>query len=503
MYLTENFISRFRPGARKYQAGAITLFSAVLIMILLTEMIIYAVQTGVFEQRKSGNEMRNKLAFHAADAGIQQAKQFMQANAKQVSSDSASVGGRSGWLSGGGIRWQPCSAISASDPTHPCFGEPVAALRSGSYFYSVGGSNELPLDPGALVTSANETVATHALLCMLDIDRSDPVKVVQGCTTDPSKQDDRYFMVTLLARGQADCDNNGANCSATSLVSEKIGSFGPGGGKGGPGAPLTARTSVPLSGTVEVVPNPNGGGIGVPVSSWVNANTTDPACDLGGEVAISPDSGSYATCEAHEWYGVGEFPSDYKCPSANCSCSKNDDRLLSFAQGQNRVLGIDIVADANFPCDLWEFMFGHPKAEYEQVLAERVPPQNRLTSCDSLNAESAGVYWISGSDCRLPGQVGTPEEPVFIISATATTRVSAQSDIFGVLFVTDVLNPAAQFSGNGGATVYGAVIMDALMKHFNGTFQIVYVENILEQVLDDGSFGAVAGGWTDFHATWQ
>jgi hypothetical protein len=147
-------------------------------------------------------------------------------------------------------------------------------------------------------------------------------------------------------------------------------------------------------------------------------------------------------------------------------------------------------------------MFGHPKAEYEKVLAD-VPPDHRLTSCDSLDEDSSGTYWISGSDCRLPGQVGTPEEPVFIISATATTRVNAQSDVFGVLFVTDVLNPNAQFSGNGGGTVYGAVVMDATMKHFNGTFQIVYVQNVLDQVLEDGSFGAVAGGWTDFHATWQ
>ena len=63
------------------------MFSAVLILILLTEMIIYAVQVGVFEQRKSGNEMRQKIAFHTADSGLQQAKEFLRANSIFISSN--------------------------------------------------------------------------------------------------------------------------------------------------------------------------------------------------------------------------------------------------------------------------------------------------------------------------------------------------------------------------------------------------------------------------------
>jgi hypothetical protein len=31
----------------------------------------------------------------------------------------------------------------------------------------------------------------------------------------------------------------------------------------------------------------------------------------------------------------------------------------------------------------------------------------------------------------------------------------------------------------------------------------VYVEDVIDQVLDAGLFGAVAGGWTDFHADWK
>jgi len=493
------------------QRGALTMFTAVLILILLTEMIIYAVHVGVFEQRKSANDMKQKLAFHTADNGIQQAKQFITANAARVAS--ASLTG--GWLDAASLRWQPCPDLNGQG-IHPCYAEPVKALRDASYFYSFGGSDELPLDPDGLSASTSETVAQHALLCMLEIDRERPLltppqPIVVGCTRDVSKQDDRYFLLTLLARGEADCI--GTNCGAEALVAQKIGSFGPGGGKGGPGVPLTARTSVPLSGTVEVVPNPNGGGLGVPISTWANARTVDPVGYPGCALGVDPVetiSGSYSTCEKHEFYGIDTQPADYKCPGNNCSCNKTDDRLLSYAQGNDRVLGPDILPDPNFPCDLWKYTFGHDKYADPNPTREtaRSIPGHYLTDCSTLDSSSSGIYWISGSTCAVGKQIGdtgkgTVGGPVLLISAATTTRINAGAEIYGVLLVTDLEDANAQFSGNGHGTVYGAAIMDATMKHFNGTFQIVYVEDLIERVLETGAFGAVAGGWTDFHASWQ
>ena len=96
-----------RPGRQK---GAVTMFSAILILILLTEMLIYAVQVGVFEQRKSGNEMRQKQAFHAAETGIQFAQSYLLDNAFNLT-----FPGADGWLSddflddGGSGRWVLCA----------------------------------------------------------------------------------------------------------------------------------------------------------------------------------------------------------------------------------------------------------------------------------------------------------------------------------------------------------------------------------------------------------
>jgi len=497
------------PGHRSRQKGAITMFSAVLILVLLTEMVFYAVQVGVFEQRKSGNEMKQKLAFHTADSGIQMSKQFLSAHANVASSniENQRADGTDGWLSAAGLRWQSCNgAVTGSTGTHPCFGEPIQALRDGSYFYSfaddaTANDIDLPVDADALSSSGTETVTTHALLCMLEVDRS-LSPPVRGCTTDPTKQDRRYFMITILARAGADCESNGTNCGAEALVADKIGSYGPGGGDGGPGAPLTARTNVPLSGTVEIVPNPNGGGVGVPISSWVNART-DGWCALGVD-PISPNSGSYATCEAHEWYGQDTWPADYKCPTQNCSCDRTKDRMLTYASGNDREMGIDIVPDPDFPCDLWEYTFGMGWEELKE-LVEGMPGNRLLTDCSSLDVNSEGLYWVSGSTCSLKDQIGGKDNPVFLISAAADTRVSAGAQLFGLLFVTEAELGAgnAEFTGNGHATIYGAVIMDAVMEHFNGTFQIVYVEALIKQPLDAGLLGAVSGGWTDFHTAWR
>ena len=146
------------PGRQK---GAMTMFSAILILILLTEMLIYAVQVGVFEQRKSGNEMRHKEAFHAAETGIQAAHSYLLENTLGLTDLSDS-----GWLSdnfvasGGEGRWVPCADAGLTDPsgTHPCYGEPLDSgspinLRDSSYFFSLDGVTpaELPIQPDVIL----------------------------------------------------------------------------------------------------------------------------------------------------------------------------------------------------------------------------------------------------------------------------------------------------------------------------------------------------------------
>jgi len=477
-----------------YQSGVITTFTGVLILMLLTLMMFFAVRVGVFEQRVSSNEMRQKRAFHAAESGIQHAKEFFKANAVLIASpiDGLLSDGTDGWLAPGNEHWLPCSGsgldLSASG-SHPCYAEPNVGLRSDLYYWSLANSVDVPVDTDSLLPGTTEIVDVQALLCVLEIDvEADPP--VQGCSTDTSLVDGTRYLITLLARGQADCEN-GVNCGAEAIIRDQVSNFGGAAGGQAPAVPLTTKNMFPPSGAAEIVANPNGGGVGVPISVWMNKN---PACTPDGD-AIDPSQGSWATCEAHEWYQQESIPDDVQCPGS-CSCALQES--ISYTHGvTGDILGIDLVADPEFPCDLFQFYFGTPRDNYESVKAFA----KVLSNCDSLGPWSSGIYWISGSMCSINANavIGSPYAPVLLISAAGTTSLQGGATIFGVLYVSDVERSNAFFESRGNNIVYGQAILDAQFGSYNGTFQVVYNENLLTRVSGTGGLGNVLGGWADFH----
>jgi hypothetical protein len=325
---------RGRHGCLAGRRGAITLFSAVLILILLTEVILYATQVGVFEQRKSANDLRQKQAFHAAEAGLQHAKEFFLANAQLIS-----YPGDGGWLNDATPRWEPCPcrplqrtipAMARLAPDHERFdaiyGGTFSILRKTQYFRSIRMTDwawppwEKPSKSTLLAFWTSTTVRPKAIR-------------VQGCSALPGPGEHIYFMLTLLARGNAACEDptDRTTCEAEALIAQRVGSFGPAAGDGGPGVPLTTRSNFPPGGTAELVPNSNGGGPGVPISAWINGRPEGSLCPQQ-EAPIDPSSGSWSTCEPHEWYGVDSMPEDFACPTANCSCG-TDEKRISYAEG--------------------------------------------------------------------------------------------------------------------------------------------------------------------------
>lgn len=481
---------------RRRQRGVMTTFSAVLILVLLTLMMFFAMRVGGFEQRVSSADALQKLAFHTAEAGIHHAKEYLLAHSLFLARSEANVtpDGRDGWLAPGLQRWKPCSDaglnLSSGEGSHPCFGEPNPDLRADLYYYDFNDSRELPINTNDLITGTDQTVAVEALLCvfLVDFDSDTPV---QGCSTDTGLVDGRHYMVTLLARAGAEC--NGGNCAARALVREQVSNFGGAAGGNAPSVPLTTRTTFPPTGSAEIVPNPNSGGIGVPVSVWMNANESCPA----GQV-VDASNGSWATCEAHEWYGSDSVPNGVACPG-NCSCSR--DESISYTHGNEDVLGIDLVSDSNFPCDLFRFFFGVPSDSYEIVKGY----SQVISSCDTLDENSAGIYWVSGPECRINSNtvVGSPEAPVLLISAASLTRMNGGAEIFGILFLTDTEDATATLDVNGNNQVYGSVVVDSVLDDYNGTFQIIYNEHIVGLAAGGGGLGSVIGGWSDFHPDWD
>src|SRR5210317_1403909 len=168
-------VNRYNSLTARYQTGVMTTFTGIMILVLLTLMMFFAIRVGVFEQRVSSNEMRQKLAFHAAESGIHHAKEFLRTQGALIASSEEDVlsGSRHGWLSDTGKRWHKCSEVSGLDlnasGSHPCYGESVPAVRPNTYFYSFNGSTELPVDTDSILPGSAEEVTVEALLCVLDV----------------------------------------------------------------------------------------------------------------------------------------------------------------------------------------------------------------------------------------------------------------------------------------------------------------------------------------------
>jgi hypothetical protein len=168
------------------------------------------------------------------------------------------------------------------------------------------------------------------------------------------------------------------------------------------------------------------------------------------------------------------------------------------------VNGIDIVIDTKFPCDLFEYTFNVERANYLEV--KNGDGVQVITDCDALGPESRGTIWVDGSvgTCDLSGKaIGSPDFPVFIVSAATLTKMVGNTQIYGVLLITDVEGGAAAIHSAGTNTVYGAVLVEGEIAHFQGTFQIVYNDDLIERATKTGSLGKIYGGWTDFHEDWR
>jgi len=478
----------------KRQHGGLTIFSAVILLSLLILMLIYSSQVQKAEQNVSANEYRQKLAFHAAESAADQVMEYLLANnfrilSAETDATSDGAGGvRAGWFESLTGVWSACPANPAAN--HPCGGEIPAGGLSSSYFYDNPATttattyDSIPINLAVL--PADSTARVSAVICQINFENPGA-----GCLAAPSAGDDvsdAAFVITLLSYGYTDCtdptDHTSCRVSATIAVPVTSLSLA----RGSPAVPLTTRSTFPPTGTAEIVPNPNAGGVGVPVSVWANAN---PSCSDG---AALLGSGSWATCEFHEWYETDEIPGDMVCSGASCSCSHSE--AISYTVGLDDMLGIDLLEDAQFPCDLFDFYFGVPRSEYQLVKSTA----KIIGDCSSLDEYSQGVYWVSGPECRLDGNtvIGSPNRPVLLISAAESTIFTGNNNIFGVVFVTDVEEPDADWSASGTNIVYGSAIIDADLDSFLGTFKVIYNEDVSLLIAGFTGIGALSGGWRDF-----
>ena len=261
-------MSRRIPIVRKHQRGAATLFIALTLLAILTVVSIFAANVGYFETRTSGNDYRHKLAFQAAEAGLNQAIEFLKVNSAELVS-----AGTGGWLIPGAERWVPCDTAAPSGMAYdPCKAEADVGRRSRMYRYvgttngvlplsedMPGGTNQIftstggatELGAGGFTTAYN----TYASLCRLDISSGVP-----RCSLVPT--DEGTFFITVISEGTLQNENTKSRLKQSFASYRMLGRQ--------PDAPLIAAGTASLQGSVEVVPNPNGAGFGIPLSVWAS-----------------------------------------------------------------------------------------------------------------------------------------------------------------------------------------------------------------------------------------
>jgi len=280
----------------------------------------------------------------------------------------------------------------------------------------------------------------------------------------------------------------------------------------------------------------------VPLSIWTNENV-DITKEVGG-------AGAFMTCHLGEFLsnfsgggGPEEFDGITKCEKCSCNGLGPEDGLLSGKDpgtpGYEGPDVMDVDGNANgdlpdtsfFPSEgldnnangfddsVFEYTFGvDVVTEGETVVrTDCVSDDNPggncetqfiidanaivLASCDSLDASSSGLYWITG-DCDINQVIGSPSYPVGLI-VDGCLNVRGQTEFYGLLYTRggrgSCTDPDRAFTAAGGGQLYGAIVVDGGVK-IRGSVQMIYNDTVLKNLGNSPAFvryGVLPGSWTD------
>lgn len=557
----------FAVNTHKKNSGN-ALLIVVVLLLLVSMMSLFAMNVGVFEQRSSGNDVRAKMVNEVAEAGLARGMEYFREN-------SALLQGAPGG------QWVKCEATSTDFPcgsilekssirVGPAGAQTTVEVdrRATMYYWQSGGfdfdgaggvtgweARMLPIpNPVGTINGFQARAGVGAVLCRVAYKTTATDATV--CTDDPARMSPSS-VITLVSVGSLTSEGSRSTLAQTIGMYNILNNV--------PGKPpVIASGSVDVTGTLQVVTNPNGGGPGVPVSVWTRRDMTK--------------TGTPNTCYLDEFLRYGaknSSPPRFEGASKvlvcdDCTCPT--EHTLSYqGSGNLQLEGIDIldvdthsgtnhdVRPEEFPCDLFENVFG-VKAWRDtnndffcetKIMTQYKNPNTGVLV--TMGADEAFLYEnakaiitrdAAAAAIRRPGQVpgtaygdpaityptsawsglvwcqincdiganqqiGTPDRPVLLVIDGAA---KIQGRVFGMIFLRStgtVLDPltggTATLDMNAGASVYGSVIVQGQVNKANGTAAIIYNGDVLENLAKDPSnnkFGGIPGGWADERITY-
>jgi hypothetical protein len=328
------------------QSGTV-LIVALVLLLLAGLLTLFSLKVGMFEQRSTGNDARSKAVVEVAEAGLGQGFEYLIRQHAAMLKNAA--------------LWEACDA---ADTTFPCGvitdgtfdhdGDPATAevsRRASMYRLKAVGTNVIPnLDialsrhmlpiPAAskVTTLVNGTPVAYGVAPLLCFARA-PAGAASGIPCGPPSG--IGVTSTAIATFVSVAKLPGENASST-LV-QTIGQYPKIGDDLLNKPPITASGTADVTGTLQVVTNPNSGGTGVPVSVWSRLDVDK--------------TGTTNTCYADEFfrYTTGSatpelYQNTIRCDDCRCDSNSAPSTLSFDASGNDKCTaptadceGIDVL----------------------------------------------------------------------------------------------------------------------------------------------------------------
>ena len=335
------------PRAPRCQSGAV-LYIAIILLLLATVMTAFAMSVGVFEQRSTGNDLRAKAVNDVAEAGLAQGFEYLMRQHPEMF-DEPSL-------------WERCDA---ADDTFPCgaisdaaFDDdgdpdtPPVSRRATMYRLKANPGNTiagidtalsqymLPLAAASKIdTAVNGAAVAYGVAPVICHPERPALPTATGikCGSGTGAAATPLHIATFVSVAKIPGD------AASATLVQTTGQYPRFASDLSRRPTITASGVADVTGTLQIVTNPNAGGPGVPVSVWSRRDVDK--------------TGTANTCYADEFFRYTQgsttpVPYDGTIRCDDCLCDANGaPETLSFdTSGNDRCAtstadceGIDIL----------------------------------------------------------------------------------------------------------------------------------------------------------------
>jgi hypothetical protein len=235
-----------------------------------------------------------------------------------------------------------------------------------------------------------------------------------------------------------------------------------------PPAPLMVKHGFSIDGEFELAANPDGLGIGVPLSLW-----SDTIITMAGTL--------------HHSCILSEFN------AGNCSTQAYSDHSVKRTDISD--------GSASFPTDLVSYLFNIPSTEWIELQQQS---DFVFADCDTLDIGSWGVIWVDG-DCDVSAstQIGSDLEPIILVIFDGNIMFHNDVVMYGLLFAFKPLGSikVLDISMQTDTAVFGAVVTNFQLGTKSTLTRAVFRGDVLQKLQHIKRLQRVArvpGSWHDF-----